>query len=209
MKHIISKKSYIAAFLILVLCFISITAPITVFAKAKQPKLNVTKVTMLQDQTSTVQVYRLKKEHTVSFFIQDENIAYITKSSKKSCTFKAAAVGKTKLIATIYKNNKKIKTLKCTIHVTPPAVSVRFKKKNHRLIVGESLDLRKLINLKPANTAEIPVFTVNDNSCLRVTPNGFATSIAPGKVTVTATIANGKNDQIIIQIKENSGNKKK
>lgn len=209
MKHIISKKSYIATFLILVLCFISITTPITVFAKAKQPKLNVTKVTMLQDQTSTVQVYRLKKEHTVSFFIQDENIAYITKSSKKSCTFKAAAVGKTKLIATIYKNNKKIKTLKCTIHVTPPAVSVRFKKKNHRLIVGESLDLRKLINLKPANTAEIPVFTVNDNSCLWVTPNGFATSIAPGKVTVTATIANGKNDQIIIQIKENSGNKKK
>lgn len=136
MKHIISKKSYIATFLILVLCFISITTPITVFAKAKQPKLNVTKVTMLQDQTSTVQVYRLKKEHTVSFFIQDGNIAYITKSSKKSCTFKAVAVGKTKLIATIYKNNKKIKTLKCTIHVTPPAVSVRFKKKNHRLIVG-------------------------------------------------------------------------
>ncbi|MCI8410090.1 MAG: hypothetical protein HFJ09_12595 [Lachnospiraceae bacterium] len=209
MKHIISKKSYIAAFLMILLCFISITTPITVFAKAKQPKLNVINVTMLQEQTCTVQVYRLKKKQTASFFIQDENIAYITKSTKKSCTFKSTSVGKTKLIATIYKNNKKIKTLKCTIHVTPPAVSVQFKKKNRHLIVGESLDLRKLINLKPANTAEIPVFTVNDSSCLRVTPNGFATSISPGKAIVTATIANGKSDQIIIQIKEKDKNKNK
>lgn len=202
MKHIISKKSYLAAFLMIMLCLISTFTPITIFAKTKQPKLNVTKITMLQDQTCTVQVYRLKKNQTVSFNIQDESIAYITKATQKSCTLKSTAVGKTKLVATIYKDNKKIKTLKCTIHVTPPAVSVRFKKKNCRMTVGESLDFRRLINLKPANTAEIPAFTVNDNSFLRITPNGFATATTSGKVIVTATIANGKSDQITVQIKE-------
>lgn len=206
MNHVISKKNYIATFLMIMLCLFSTSNSLTAFAKAKQPKLNVTKVTMLQDQSCTVQVYRLNKNQTVSFYIQDESIAYITQTSKKSCTFKSVAVGKTKLIATIYKNNKKIKTLKCAIHVTPPAVSVRFKKKNCLLVVGESLALRKLINLKPANTAEVPVFTVSDSSYLRVTPNGFATAISSGKVIVTATIANGKSDQITIHIKEKEKN---
>ncbi|MBD5088001.1 MAG: hypothetical protein HDT30_04170 [Clostridiales bacterium] len=202
MSYVISKKNFIATFLMIMLCLFNTSNSLTAFAKAKQPKLNVTKVTMLQAQSCTVQVYRLNKKQTVSFYIQDESIAYITKANKKSCTFKSVAVGKTKLIATIYKNNKKIKTLKCAIHVTPPAVSVRFKKKNCLLVVGESLALRKLINLKPANTAEVPVFTVSDSSYLRVTPNGFATAISSGKVIVTATIANGKSDQITIHIKE-------
>lgn len=202
MNHIISKKSYIAAFLIIIFCLLSTSTSITVFAKPKQPKLNIAKVTMLQDQTCTVQVYRLKQGQTVSFEIQDENIAYITNTTKKSCTFTATGIGKTKLIATIYNNNQKIKTLKCAICVTPPAVSVRFKKKNCFLTVDESLDFRKLINLKPANTAEIPVFTVNNSNFLRITPNGFATAIASGKVVVTASIANGKSDQITVLIKE-------
>lgn len=206
MSDIIRKKRHLIAFLLIFFCLFSISNPLVVFAKAKQPKLNVPNVTMLQDQTYTVQVYRLMKNQTVSFSIQNESVAYITKTTKKTCTFKSISVGKTKLIATIYKNDKKVKTLKCTIHVTPPAVSVRFKKKNCPLIVGESLALRKLINLKPANTAEVPVFTVSDSSYLRVTPNGFATALSPGKVIVTATIANGKSDQITIHIKEKEKN---
>lgn len=206
MSRIISRKSRLVAFLMILFCLFSTSTSLTAFAKAKQPKLNVSKVTMLQNQTYTVSVYRLKKNHTVSFSIQNENIAYITKATQKTCTFKTVAVGKTKLVATVYKNDKKLKTLKCTIHVTPPAVSIQFKKKSCQLTVGKSIGLRTLVNLKPASTAEIPVFTVSGSSYLRVTPNGFATAISPGKVTVTATIANGKSDQITIHIKEKGKN---
>lgn len=157
---------------------------------------------MLQNKTYTIQVYRLKKNQTVSFTIQDESIAYITKTTQKNCTFKSESVGKTKLIASIYEKEKKIKTLTCNIHITPPAVSVRFKKRNCYLNTGKSLGLRSMITLKPSFTAEVPVFTVSDHNCLHVTPNGFATALSAGTVTVTATITNGKSDQITIHIKD-------
>ena len=202
MNQTISRKNRMIAFFLVLFCFLGMSTPLTSYAKKKQPKLNVTKVSMLQNKTYTIQVYRLKKNQTVSFSIQDESIAYITKTTKKSCTFKSESVGKTKLIATVYEKEKKVKTLSCSIHVTPPAVSVRFKKRNCYLSTGETLGLRSLITLKPSFTAEVPVFPVRDHSWLRVTPNGFATALSTGTVTVTATIANGKSDQISIHIKE-------
>lgn len=202
MNRIISRRSRFLTFFMIMLCFLYTSTPLCAFAQTKTAKLNVTSVTMLQEQTYTVQVYRLKSNQTVSFSIQDEGIAYITNTTKKSCTFKSTTVGKTHLVATIYKKNKKVKTLKCTIQVTPPAASVRFKKNKITLKTEESIDLRSLVTLKPSNTAEVPTFTVSDNSCLRVTRNGIATGISSGTVVVTASIANGKSDQITIYIKE-------
>lgn len=208
MNCVISKRSRLLAFIMFLLCVLGTETPFTAYAQTKQPKLNVSNVTMLQNQTYTVQVYCLNQNQTVSFSIQDESIAYITNTTKKTCTFKTVAVGKTKLTATIYKKEKKVKTLKCSIRVTPPAVSVRFKKKSLCLGIGESVDFRMLVTLKPSNTAEVPVFTTSNSNCLRVTPNGFATGVSPATVTVTATIANGKSDQITIHIKDKTKKQK-
>lgn len=176
--------------------------PIIVHASEKSVKLNVKEKKMVKGQTFTLKVYRLKKGHTVTFHSKDEDIASVTHVKAKQCTVKALAVGNTKIIANIYKGEKKVKSLKCQIIVTPPAVSVRFKTSHCKLEVGDSINLCSYVNLKPKNTAETPVFTVSNKGRLRVSPNGFAKALSEGTVTVTATISNGKSDQMTVQIVE-------
>lgn len=202
MNRIISRKNRLLAFFMILLSLFGVTTPLYVFAEEQEPTLNVTSVAMLKDQSCTVKVYCLQSNQTVSFSIQDESIACITHTEKKSCTFTSLTVGKTRLVATIYKNGKKDKTLKCTINVTPPAVSVRFKKEELTIKVDQTKKLRSLVTVKPANTAETPTFTVNNSNRLRVTRNGIATGVSVGKAVVTATIANGKSDKITVYVKE-------
>lgn len=199
---IFTKQFRIISFAMILMCFVSSLSFIS-YAQQKSPKLNVTSVTLLQNQNCTIQVYRLTENQNVTFSIQDDSIAVIKKTTKKSCTLKALSVGKTKLITTISQKNKKNKILKCTIVVTPPAVSVRFKKETLTLLEGDGYDLRSLISIKPSITAEVPVFTSSNTDCLRVTPNGYITALSPGKATVTATISNGKSDQITVNIINN------
>lgn len=179
------------------------TSSITAFASPKSAKLNVKAKKILKKETFTIKVYRLKEGHTVSFRSKDPDIVSISKCKAKQCTIKAKSVGTTKVSATIYnQDDKKIKTLKCRITVTPPAVSVRFKSSSYTLEVDDSINLSTLLTLKPGHTAEVPVFSVSKMNCLRVSPNGFAKALSEGTVTVTATISNGKSDQITIHIKE-------
>lgn len=178
---------------------------ITAFAaKDKTVKLNVKEKKLLKNQTFTIKVYRLKKNHKVTFRSKNPDIVSISSTNAKQCTIKAEAVGETKIVAKIYntKKEKKVKTLSCNVRVTPPAVSVCFKSSSYTLNVEDSINLSTLLTLKPRHTAEIPIFTVSDKSCLRVSPNGFAKALAKGTVTVTATISNGKSDQLTIYIEE-------
>lgn len=183
------------------------TGSATAFASSKNKtvKLNVKEKKLLKNQTFTIKVYRLKKSHKVKFRSKDSDIVSISSTKTKQCTIKAEAVGETTIVATVYnpkKDNKKIKTLHCNISVTPPAVSVCFKSSSYTLKVNDSINLSTLLNLKPKNTAEVPVFTVSDSDCLRVSPNGFAKALDQGTVTVTATISNGKSDKLTVYIEK-------
>ena len=182
------------------------TGSATAFASSKNKtvKLNVKEKKLLKNQTFTIKVYRLKKSHKVKFRSKDSDIVSISSTKAKQCTIKAEAIGDTKIIATIYntKKNKKVKTLKCRICVTPPAVSVRFKTSSYTLKVNDSINLSTLLTLKPKHTAEVPVFSVSDKDCLRVSPNGFAKALEEGTVTVTATISNGKSDHLTVYIEK-------
>lgn len=185
---------------------ISEDAPLTALAASndKSAKLNVKEKKLLKNQTFTIKVYRLKSGHKVRFRSKNSDIVSITNTKSKQCTIKAEAIGDTKIIATIYntKKNKKVKTLKCRICVTPPAVSVRFKTSSYTLKVNDSINLSTLLTLKPKHTAEVPVFSVSDKDCLRVSPNGFAKALEEGTVTVTATISNGKSDHLTVYIEK-------
>ena len=181
------------------------TSSITAFAaKNKSVKLNVKEKKLLKNQTFTIKAYRLKNEHTVKFESKNSDIVSITSTKSKQCKIKAEAVGQTKIIATIYnkKKDKKVKTLRCKVCVTPPAVSVRFKSSSYTLKVDDTINLSTLLTLKPKHTAEVPVFTVSDKDCLRVSPNGFAKALSEGTVTVTATISNGKSDHLTVYIEK-------
>lgn len=182
------------------------TGTVTAFASAKNKsaKLNVKEKKLLKNQTFTIKVYRLKNGHKVRFHSKNSDIVSITNTKSKQCTIKAESIGETKIIATIYnsKKDKKVKVLRCNVSVTPPAVSVRFKSSSYTLKVNDSINLSTLLTLKPKHTAEVPVFTVSDKERLRVSPNGFAKALSEGTVTVTATISNGKSDQLTVYIEK-------
>ena len=208
-----NKNLFKRSVIFFLLCFIMVNSSvassishmnITIYASDKSPKLNVKKKSMLKNQTFKIIVYRLKKNQTVVFSVKDPNIVSIIETKEKQCTIQALAVGKTKVIATIYKDDKKVKTLKCKITVTPPAVSVQFKVEEVDLEENTSMNLCTLTNLKPKDTAEVPVFTAEDNDVLRVSPNGFITGLKTGSVKVTATISNGKSDTITVNVVEAS-----
>lgn len=177
--------------------------PSTAIAKAHSQEIRISKKypKVAKGQTYKIKVKHLQKDDQVVFQINDSNIASIVSETTKSCKIKGITTGKTKLYATVYRNNEKIVTLKCNITVTVPAVSVRFRTSSVTLKVSESYNLLSILNIKPKYTAEIPVFTVADNSILSVTKNGVVTGLSEDTTTVTATIASGKSDTITITVK--------
>lgn len=179
-------------------------SPYTTTAKARIQDTQLSKKNkkIAKGQIFKIKVVHLSKDEQVVFQINDSNVASIVSETNKFCKIKGISTGKTKLYATIYRNREKITTLKCNITVTMPAVSVRFRTSNVTLEVSESCNLLSILNLKPKYTAEIPVFTVSDNSILNVRKSGVATALSEGTVSVTATIASGKSDTIPITVKE-------
>jgi len=77
------------------------------------------------------------------------------------------------------------------------------------LNVSETFNLLSILNLKPKYTAEVPIFTVSDNSVLNIRKNGTAIALSEGTVSVTATITSGKSDTIPVTVKEKDSKKLK
>lgn len=179
-------------------------SPYTTTAKARIQDTQLSKKNkkIAKGQSCKIKVIHLSKDEQVVFQINDSSVASIVSETNKFCKIKGIRTGKTKLYATIYRNKEKITTLKCNITVTMPAVSVRFRTSSVTLKVSEGYNLLSILNLKPKYTAEIPVFTVSDNSILDIKKGGFATALSEGTVSVTATIASGKHDTLLITVKE-------
>lgn len=179
-------------------------SPYTTTAKAQAQDVRLSKKTkkISKGQICKIKVQRLPKDAQVVFQISDSNIASIVSDTNKFCKIKGISTGKTKLYANVYRNREKIATLKCNITVTMPAVSVRFRTSSVTLNVSETLNLLSILNLKPKYTAEVPVFTVSDNSVLSIRKNGNAVALSEGTVSVTATITSGKSDTIPVIVKE-------
>lgn len=179
-------------------------SPYTTTAKAhtRDMRLSRKNKKIAKGQTWKIKVHHSAKDDQVVFQISDSSIASIVSENTKSCKIKGISTGKTKLYATVYRNNEKIATLKCNITVTVPAVSVRFRTSSITLEVSETYNLLSILHVKPKYTAEIPVFTVADSSILSIKKNGVVTALAEGTTSVTASIGSGKNDTITITVTE-------
>lgn len=179
-------------------------SPYTTTAKAHSRDIQLSRKSkrIAKGQSYKIKISHTSRDDQVVFQVGDSDIASITSETNKSCKIKGISTGKTKLYATVYRNREKIATLKCSITVTMPAASVRFRTSSVTLEVSEKYDLLSILNLKPKYTAEIPVFTVSDSSVLTIRKNGIATAVSEGTVSVTATIASGKSDTITITVKD-------
>lgn len=179
-------------------------SPYTTTAKAHIQEVRLSKKNkkVCKGQICKIKVQRLPKDAQVVFQISDSNVASIVSATNKFCKIKGIRTGKTKLYANVYQNKEKIATLKCNITVTMPAVSVRFRTSSVTLTVSETFNLLSILNLKPKYTAEVPIFTVSDNSVLNIRKDGTVTALSEGTVSVTATIISGKSDTIPVTVKE-------
>ena len=169
----------------------------------KTAKLSCKSKKIVKNKSFLLKVANVSEDHYIAFETEDPNIACITSTYARSCKVKGLSIGKTKIIVNIYENNQIIKSLKCKLTVTPPAVSVRFRTTDVTMTVDETLSLLPLITLKPKNTAEVPSFTVSNPALLQIDKKDKVTALGIGTVKVTATIKNGKSDVLTIYIVEN------
>lgn len=168
----------------------------------KKLKLSCKSKKLVKNNSFVLKAQNLKKNQSVSFEMEDTGIAYITSSTSRQCKVKGLGIGKTKVLVSVYENNEKIKTMKCKVIVTPPAVSVRFRTSDITITVNESTSLMSLLSLKPKNTAELPTFTTSDSSLIQIEDGDKIIAKGTGTVTITATISNGKSDVLTVYIVE-------
>lgn len=172
------------------------------YAAENAGRLNKKDVDIVKNQQFTLKILGGRKSDSVVFQVRDNDIVSITASNKKnkSCKIKGLSVGRTKIFANVYRNDRKLCTLKCSITVTPPAISVRFRTSSITMDVGDSLNLMRYLNLKPKNTAEKPVFSCSDTSIVSIKQTGRVEALEEGNVIITASILNQKYDTIVIKV---------
>lgn len=156
---------------------------------AKKTKLNVKKLTLTKNDAYTLRVYNLKKNYTVKFVSDDEDIVSVDEdtSSKKTAVITAVSVGTANVRVNIYnKKAKLVRTLKTTVKVSPLAVSIKFPQRKVRLAMFDTMRLSVII--KPNTSREVPLYESSDPDVVTVNSKGIITAIAPGNATITATL---------------------
>lgn len=200
----LSKR--IPLFFLSLLCILSITLPKPAIHAApytsapKEIRLNVKTKKIVKGKSFLLYAKHCTDAEKIIFQSTNNAIAQIRENNDTSCYVDALAVGNTKVYATVYRNNQKMMRLKCTIRVTPAAVSIRFRTSSLTLVLEDTDDLMDWLNLKPKYTAEIPFFAVEDPSIVKVSSSGKITALKEGKTTVTATILSGKSDSISVTV---------
>lgn len=180
-------KRKVALLLAFALVFSFVFSESTVLA-AKRPKLNVKKLNMTVGSTFQLRLYNMKKKQKVTYASSDTDVVAIKADSfnKKRATISALCVGSSTITATVRRGKRVVRTLKCKVRVSPSAVSIKFMKRQARVVVGRKMRLETII--KPNTSMERPVFESDDPNIAIVNSRGLITGISPGTVTITATL---------------------
>lgn len=181
------KDKKVHIFLLVFAIFLNILAPPVAVQAAPEPRLNIKKMDMTLGTTFQLQIYNVKKKHTVTFKSKDESIVCIVPNTEndRCATLQAQAIGKTTIKAIIRFPKKKKTVLRCKVTVTPQAVSIKFVKKKLFIPVGSKR--RADISVKPSSSTERPIYESSDPSIVAVNPLGWVTAISPGVATIHAT----------------------
>lgn len=157
-------------------------------AAPKKIKFNVKKLNLTVGSNYQLRVYNLKKKQKVTFSSSNPEVVSLQENTatQKKITAKAISVGSSTIVATVKKGKKTCKTLKCKIKVSPSAVGIKFMKQHSKVVVNRKLRLETIV--KPNTSLEQPVFESDNPNIATVNSRGIVTAIAPGTVTVTATL---------------------
>lgn len=192
------KKRIHAYFLVLVLGLslflnsIQVQAASLKQASDEEYSLNVTQTDLLLGDSFELTVDGITDEE-VSFKSQDSSILSV-EGNGNSCICVGESVGSVSVIVKIKRKGmlfflNSTTKLRCSVDVTPKAVSVKFKKRNYYLTAGSKKKIAVI--LRPSITAEVPVFTSSDPSIASVNAKGRVYARAKGTAIITATIQNG------------------
>lgn len=180
-----------------------LTVSKTYAATIKSIRLNSKSKAIAKEESFKLQVQGTRASDNVTFSASNTDVVDLTpQRNAKTCKVKGIAVGKSIIYATVQRDDEIVKVLKCSVHVTPAAISVRFRKGEITIAKGELYDLMDIITLKPKNTAETPTFSVSDSSVLKISKDGVITPLDVGSTKITATILNGKSDTITVNVKK-------
>lgn len=187
-RFFISKSAF---FLAVILC-ISCCFPNIEIKAAKKPKLNMKRLNLTVGKDFQIRVYNLKKKQKVSFSTSNVDIIAIKVkpankgAARKRVTITAISVGSATITGTIRKGKKIVRTLRCKVKVSPNAIGIKFMKRQVRLPVEHKKRLETII--KPNISEERPVFECSNPEIATINSRGVVTGIAPGTVTITATL---------------------
>lgn len=195
-------KKLIIIFSLFMCLFIGIMCLATTNIEAATPKmrLNVKRLVLTKNQQYTLRVYNSKKKYKIYFTTEQEGIISLQKTplTGRAIRFTAINSGVATVIATVKNNKKVVQRFTCNITVTPPAISVKFKKKNFGMLLGKTLLLKPII--KPNNSSCIPIFTSSDEKIAIVNARGRVYPLSSGEVTITATLPTGQSTSCTIAI---------
>lgn len=167
------------------------------------PFLKRESTSILTGTSDTLTVFRVPAESDVTYKSSDESILTVTPKEDYTCEYTGVGIGAAtitiKIQEPVFLFVSNTYTLKFTVDVTPKAVSVKFRKNNYKLDIGESRKLQ--YTLRPSITDEVPSFESSDSNIVSVSSKGKIYTKAKGTAYITATISNGSNDKCKITVK--------
>ena len=130
------------------LCIAMLSKVTPVLAADNEPKLNVSSVSVVLDESFRLRVYNLTDEQTVTYRSSNSSVAMVSKVGKIT----GMSCGTAVITATVKDGWNTVATLRCEVLIGPAAVSIRLTKTALVLQVGRSKMLTTLIY--PRNTVE-------------------------------------------------------
>ncbi len=186
----IRKRFSLSFGLILVfgLCIAMLSRVSAVSAGENEPRLNVSSVSVVLDETFRLRVYNLVDGQTVSYRSSDSSVARVSQTGK----VKGLSCGSAVITATVKEGRNAVATLQCEVLIGPAAVSIRLTTSTLVLQVGKSKLLTTIVY--PLNTVEEAKFFSTAPEVARVSAAGRVRAVTEGATTVYALLLNGTYD---------------
>ena len=170
------------------LCLTMLSKVAPVHAAENEPKLNVSSVSIILDDTFRLRVYNLTEDQFVTYRSSNPSIAVVSASGKVT----GISCGDAVITATVRDGRSAIATLRCEVQIGPAAVSIKLNKTAIVLQVGKSKLLRT--NISPYNTVEEAKFYSTSSEVAKVSTAGRVRAASEGVTYVYALLMNGTYD---------------
>ena len=180
-------KRFIGLILSFGLC-ITMLSKVAPVSAAEEPKLNVSSVSVILNESYRLRVYNLTEGQYVTYRSSDPSIADVSATGKVT----GNSCGNAVITATVRDGRSTIATLRCEVLIGPAAVSIKLTKTAIVLQVGKSKLLRTVIY--PLNTVEEAKFYSTASDVAKVSTAGRVRAASEGVTKVYAILMDGTYD---------------